>query len=170
MEQIRYYDVDTRQVVMIPASELSAGAVCTTVDGVEGEVWMLPVSVQENVFRHPPFNETVRNYLEQIQTAFAEHNLLTLEEWEAGFRREENASQQIAVWLYAAEIYQAFASTEPSGNRRGDIYRCIVSCMMASQHTIWDIYQPHAIRLADAEAIVSRYFMVASSDGIQENA
>jgi hypothetical protein len=170
MEQIRYYDVDTRQVVMIPFSELSAGAVCATVDGIEGEVWMLPVSLQGNVFRHPPFDETVRDTIEQIRTAFAEHNPLTLEEWEAWFRREENASHQIAVLLRAAEIYQAFAAMEPSGNRRRDIYRCIVSCMRASQNTVWDIYQPHAIRLADAEAIVSRYFMVASLDGIQGNA
>jgi hypothetical protein len=170
MEQIRYYDADSRQVVTIPSSELSAGAVCTTVNGIEGEVWMIPVSFDENVFRHPPFNETVRNYLEQIRTVFAEHYPLTLEEWENGFRRDGNASQQIAVWLYAEEIYKAFASMEPSGSRRGDIYHCVASCMMASRNSIWDIYQPHSIRLAEAEEIVSRYFTVAPSDGIQENA
>jgi hypothetical protein len=170
MQQIRYYDVDSRQVVMIPSSELSAGAVCTTVDGIEGEVWTMPVSLHESTFKHPPFNETVRNYLEQIRTAFAEHYPLTLEEWEDGFRRDENASQQIAVWLYAAEIYKAFVSSEPSANRRGDIYRCIVSCMMAGRDSIWEIYQPHSIRLAEAEEIVSRFYTVAPSDGIQENA
>jgi hypothetical protein len=170
MEQIRYYDADTRRIVMIPSSELSAGTIRTTVDGIKGEVWAMPVSLHENVFKHPPFNQIIRTYIEQIRSAFAEHCPLTLEEWENGFRRDENASQQITVWLYAAEVYRAFASTEFSENRRGDIYRCVLSCMMASRSIVWDIYQPHAIRLAEAEEIVSRYFMVEPLNGIQGNA
>jgi hypothetical protein len=171
MNKIRYFDADTKKVVRIPARELAPDAVLSRVAGIEGEVWTQPSDGKQaadgepNGFKHSPFNESVRIYIEQIQAAFAEHYPLTFDEWEDGFRRDDNASQQIAVWWYAADIYKAFAAAEPSEYRRCDIYRCIFSCMISSRETVWDIYQPHTISRSEAEKIVERYFMITPLDG-----
>ena len=172
MNRIRYFDSETVKVVRIPASELLSGAVFTRVEGIEGEVWTQPstggqpvndqqaVNGEQNGYKHPPFNESVRIYIEQIQAAFAEHYPLSFEEWEDGFRRDENASQQIAVWWYAADIYKAFAANETCEHRRADVYRCIFNCMIASQESFWDVYHPSTISCSEAQRIVDRYFMI----------
>ena len=115
---------------------------------------------KEQDFKQPPFCESVRIYIEQIQEAFAEHYPLSFEDWEDGFRRDENASQQIAVWWYAGSIYKSFASIEPSEERRSDYYKCIVACMTSTKDAIWDAYQPEFIGRGEAEQVVATYFMV----------
>lgn len=199
MNKIRYFDADSKKVIRIPKSELASGAVLTCVEGIEGEVWTQPskgeqdgsangkldgevwngkqpAHGEQNGYKHPPFNESVRIYIEQIQAAFAEHYPLSFEEWEDGFRRDENASQQIAVWWYAADIYKAFAANETCEHRRADIYRCVFNCMIASQESFWDVYHPSAISCSEAQRIVDRYYMITplngptKTDGCDQNA
>jgi hypothetical protein len=121
-----------------------------------------PASNERGDFQHPPFNEKIRTYIKQIQEAFAEHFPQSFEEWENGFRRDPYPSQQIAVWWYAADIYREFALHESCQHRRADIYKCVLSCMTASHLTIWDVYQPEAITVAEADQIIGRYYLVVS--------
>jgi hypothetical protein len=164
MDKIQFFDAESNQVIMIPATELASGAVLTSIDGVEGQIWTQPTDGEAADFKHPPFNASIRIYIEQIQAAFAEHYPLSREEWENGFRRDENAAQQIAVWWYAADIYRVFAANELSRPRRADIYKCLLACMSAGPTTIWDIYQPESISRAEARQIVERYFIITPLD------
>ena len=112
-------------------TELRPGTIQAKVHGIDGVVWVLPdqLQVQQGEFQHPPFEEDVRAYIRQIKETFAEHRSLSFEEWEDGFRRDANPAREIAIWSHAADIYTAFTESEPSAERRKDVYRCIVACL-----------------------------------------
>jgi hypothetical protein len=93
---VRYYDVPARRVVQMPAAELRPGCVQARVQGIDGVVWVSTDQVQQGPLRHPPFEGDVRDYIRQIQEAFAEHRALSFEEWEEGFRRDGNQLREIA--------------------------------------------------------------------------
>jgi hypothetical protein len=157
-ETVPFYDVESRRVVQIPASELRPGAVQAQVQGIEGLVWMMPSQLKQGEVRHPPFDESIRAYLRQIQEAFAEQFPLSLDEWEDGFRRDAHPEQEIALWLHAAQVYTDIAGSEPSAERRRDVYRCIAACMSSGPDTVWHILKAEVLSRAEAEQVVNRFF------------
>ena len=157
-DTVPLYDVESGNVVQIPRSELSSHAIQAQIQGMDGLVWVLPEQLQEGPVRHEPFSEEIRDYLRHIQSTFAEHRDLTVEEWEDGFRRDLTPESEIAIWLHAADIYLQFTADEASPERRDEVYRCLITCMTTSSESVWDILRPQMLDHSEAEQIVDLYF------------
>lgn len=159
-EMVPFLDVEAGRVVRIPAAELRPGAIQVRLQGTEEVVWALPEQLQlhQGEVKHPEFEEGIRDYIRQIQAAFAEHRPLSFEEWEDGFRRDANPEQEIALWSHAADVYTAFATNEQSADRRQDTYRCIVTCMTTGPDDVWHVLRPQVLSRAEAEQVVNRFF------------
>jgi len=157
-ETIPFLDAESGRIVRIPASELRPGAIQVRLQGCDEVVWALPEQLHQGEVRHPEFDEGVRDYIRQIQAAFAEHRSLSFDEWEVGFRRDANPAREIAIWLHAADVYTAFAGNEPAADRRKDVYRCIVTCMTTGPDAVWQVLRPQVVSQAEAEQVVNRFF------------
>jgi hypothetical protein len=158
LETVPYFDAPSGRVVHIPAAELRPGVVQARVEGVEGLVWVTADQLQPGEIRHPPFTEEVRAYVRRIEQAFAEHRSLSFQEWEEGFRRDANPSQEIALWLHAADVYESFAADEPSAARREDLYRVIVACLTASPEGVRHVLETAALTREEAQRVIDRYY------------
>jgi len=159
-ETVPYMDPASRRIVRIPVTELRPGMVRVRLLPGDGEVvWMWADQMRPgHEVWHPPFDEEVRGYIRQIREAFAEQRPLSFEEWEDGFRRDLNALMEIAIWSYAADVYRSFADNEVSPERRGEIYRVIVTCLTASPDTIWRVLQLSILSQPEAEQIIKRVY------------
>jgi hypothetical protein len=155
---VSFYEVDSGRVVQIPAAELRPGAIQAQVQGIEGLVWILPEHLQPGEIKHPEFDEEIRAFIRQIQAAFAEQRPLSFEEWEDGFRRDAHPAREIALWSHAADVYNAFAEAEPSGERRREIYRCIVACLTSGPEVVWHVLEPRLLSRPETEQVVHRFF------------
>ena len=157
-DTVRFYDFDVGSIVRIPSRELRPGMIEVQIQGMEGLVWVMPDQLQDGPIKHEPFDEEIRDYLRKIQTAFAEHRDLTIDEWEDGFRRDANPDRQIALWTHAANVYGQFTADEPSADRRRDVYRCIVACMTVSPDSVWSGLKPQSMNRNEAERIVACFY------------
>jgi len=157
-EMVPFLDAEAGRVVRIPSSELRPGAVQVRLQGTDEVVWALPEQLHQGEIQHPEFDEGIRDYIRQIQAAFAEHRPLSFEDWEEGFRRDGNPEREIAIWSHAADIYSAFTADESSAARRRDVYRSIVTCMTTRPDTVWKVLRPEALSQAEAEQLVNRFF------------
>lgn len=157
-EMVPFLDAATGRVVQIPASELRPGTIQVRLQDSGEIVWALPEQLHHDEIKHPTFDEGVRDYIRQIQSAFAEHRAISFEEWEDGFRCDDNPDREIALWSHAADVYMAFAVNEPSAERRRDIYRCLVACLTTGPKDVWKVLRPQVLRHAETEAIVKRFF------------
>lgn len=158
IEMVPFLDVENRRVIQIPASELRAGAIQIRLQGSEQVVWAIADQLQAGNVKHSEFDEETRDLIRQIQKAFAEQRPLSLEEWEDGFRRDANPNREIALWTHAANVFVAFTAGEPSGDRRRDVYRCIVACLTTGPDEVWKVLRPEALSRKDAEQVVHRFF------------
>lgn len=145
-EMVPFLDVASGRVVRIPASELRPGVVQVRLQGSNEVVWALPDQLRPGELKHPAFDESVRDYIRHIQAAFAEQRPLSFEEWEDGFRRDITPEREIALWCHAADVYTAFAASEPGPERRRDVYRCIVTCMTTGPNAVWKVLRPEVLR------------------------
>src|SRR5262245_28752677 len=157
-EMVPFLDTENGRVVRIPASELRPGAIQVRLQESDEVVWALPDQLHQSEIQHPEFNEDVRDFIRQIQVAFAEHRPLSFEEWEEGFRRDANPAQEIGLWLHAAEVYTAFTADEPFAERRRDVYRCIVACLTTSPDAVWHVLRLEVLSRAESEQVVNRFF------------
>lgn len=157
-EMVPFMDFEAGQVVRIPVSELCPGVIQVRVQGSDEVVRALPEQLRQGEVKHPEFDEGVREYIRQIQDAFAEQRPLSFEEWEDGFRRDANPEPEIALWLHAARVYNAFAADESSAERRRDVYRCIATCMTTGPEAVWKVLRPEVLSRAEAEQVVNRFF------------
>jgi hypothetical protein len=157
-EMVPFLDMEAGRVVRIPASELRPGAMQVRLQGSDEVVWALPEQFREGEIKHAEFSEGIRDYIRQIQAAFAEQRPLSFEEWEEGFRRDTNPEREIALWSHAADVYATFTAREPSAERRRDVYRCIVTCLTTGPDTVWHVLRPEALSREEAERIVNRFF------------
>jgi hypothetical protein len=164
---VPFFDVKSGRVVQIPASELRPGVVRAQVQGIDQLVWLLPDELKQGELKHPAFNESVRDYIRQIQAAFAEQRSLSFEEWEEGFRRDAKPEVEIAMWSHAADVYTAFAATEPSAERRRDIYRCIVACLTSGPDVVWHVLKPNVLSRLEAEQVVNKYYGKRDESGVE---
>jgi hypothetical protein len=157
-EMVPFLDVEGGRVVRIPASELRPGAIQVRLQGSNEVVWALPEQLRQGEIKHPVFDEGIRDYIRQIQAAFAEQRPLSFEEWEEGFCRDANPAQEIALWSHAADVYTAFTAEEPAAERRRDIFRCIVTCLASGPDAIWHVLRPEVLTRGEAEKVVNRFF------------
>ena len=155
---VRFYDVACQRVVQIPPAELRPGCVQARIQGIEGVVWIAADDVKEGPVRHPPFGEDLMSYIRDIQAAFAEHRPLTVEQWEEGFRRDVHAEREIAGFSYAADVYRRFTASEPSAEKRRDVYRLLITCMTTSPDAVWHVAKLDALSRPEAERIVRRFY------------
>src|SRR5689334_3480945 len=157
-ETVPFLDTATGKVVQIPAAELRPGAVQAKVRGIDGLVWVMADEVKPGEVRHPPFSEEILAYVRRIREVFAEHRPLTVDEWQDGFRRDLRPSNEIALWLHAADVYEEFAANEPSPRRREDVYATIVACLNASPDGVWHVLELTALSRPEAQRIIDRYY------------
>lgn len=157
-ETVPFFDFDAGSVVQIPRRELSPNAVQVQILGIDGLVWVLPDKLQPGPVEHQPFTKEIRDYLRHIQSAFAEHRNLTLEEWEDGFRRDATPEREIALWSHAADIYLQFTTDESAPDRRSDVYRCIVTCMATGPDSVWEVLRPAVLEKSEAKQVVDGFY------------
>jgi hypothetical protein len=166
-ELVPFYDVGTRKVIRIPRKELAPGCMLVRIQGigVDEPVWAAGVQYQPGPLLHPPFDEDVRKYIRQIQSAFAEHRPISVEEWEDGFRRDRNPTQEIALWMHAATIFTAFAGKESDATRRRHLYQVMIGCLTASPDAVKQVLPPGPLKDGEIDEVVRRFFPPRPTEG-----
>ena len=157
-DAVPYYDVDSKTIFRIPRRELRPGTIEVQIQGMDGLVWVLPNQLQPGPVKHKPFDDDIRDYLRQIQSAFAEHRDLTIDELEDGFRRDANPEREIALWLHAADVYVQSTVDEQLEDRRVDVYRCIVACMTTSPDSVWNVLETRTLDRDETRRVVDRFY------------
>jgi hypothetical protein len=156
---VRVYEPDTGSLSEIPEEELAPGMIQIRVDGIEGEVWADASQLRPSEYRHPPFTEKDRDYLRAIKQKLDEVYPLSLEEWEDGFRRDQNPEREIAIWLFVAERYAEQVegrALDPAQKR--EIFRVLVSCTNSPRESVLSVTQLDALTQEEAQKVVDRFF------------
>ena len=163
-ELVPFYDFASRKVIRIPKKELAPGCVLAKIAGigVEEAVWVAGDQLQPGPIQQPPFEEEVRKYIRQIQSAFAEHRPISVEEWEDGFRRDQNPESEIALWVHAAKVYSEFSANESDAARRKHLYQLVVCCLTAPPASIRQVLPPGPLTEGEIDAVLRKFFPVRS--------
>lgn len=173
-ESVRVYDFETEETTQIPARELADTMAAATVEGVEGRVYVdarQAAAHDEKTRRElgiapgiAPFDEDARDFLREIKSSVDEFYCQTLEEWENGFRKDENPEMEIALWLHLARKYRGFTTSRNlTKDQRFDYYKLFLTCLNNPREHVLSIYSPEVITPKQVNEGIA-YFYEPSKD------
>lgn len=162
MDMVRVYDMATKKVTTIPASELASGVIRAKVEGVEGEVWLDPKAVKpQSKLRQPPFLEEAQSYFRRFADLFHDVYPRTVEQWEHGFRCDTHPEQEIAIWVLIADAFEHFTNgRDLNKDKRQDIFKVILACAINGREHVLTTTNPLTLSKKRVLEIISFFFKV----------
>lgn len=156
---VRVYDFKTNIFTTIPAVELAPGMIQASVNGEL--CWIDPqkAKLNKSPFRHPPFDEDVLEELQRLVDVFNDVYSLNLKQWEDGFRRDMHPRQQIAAWLYMADVYEEitarFSLIQP---QKQELFGILITCSTTKYENISLVTSPQILDAAIANEAIQQYY------------
>lgn len=161
MNKVKLYDFKTQKVTEIPASELAPGMVQADVAGV-GVVWIDADSSGINTdtpFRHAPFDAEKREIMLEIKSILDEVRPMTVEQWEEGFRRDENMEREIGLWCRIAFKFAHLTKDgDLSRQQKLDYFRLLLACVNGPREHVLETAMPTTISKARALKAIDYFF------------
>lgn len=154
----RIYDPETGEVQSIPLSSLKKGWVHADVEGIDGYVWVDPNKLQPSPTVHEHLDDALVIAIREIRETFLEHRNITVAEWEDGFKRDQNPTSEVSIWLNAARTYSAKVDELTTNAERDELYTLIIVCLNSPEHAIESVFQPSLLDVDFVQRVTVRYF------------
>ena len=156
---VQVYDGTTGILSTIPTRELAPGMMRVKMEGVKGDCWVRPDQIHQSPYQHPPFDEGMRLSLHRIKEGLDEVYPLSLEEWEDGFRRDQDAEQEIRIWLHIAEVYVRLTEGKPlAAPERQDVLKILLCCANNPREQVLATTGLDVLSRPEAEAVMDDFY------------
>jgi hypothetical protein len=158
-EYVNVYDIPTKTVSAIPIDKLAPFMIPVEMDGIAGPVWIDGRKLKPNEYQHPPFSNDVQEVLRAIKASLDDVYCLSLEEWEDGFRRDQDADLEIARWLRLAELYRDLTGTHNlSYEQKKDYLKVLLACTNGPKEHVLKMANITAISTVEAQKIIETFY------------
>lgn len=162
-EMVRIYDPDTGIISTIPAAELAPGMIRVNVrvseNHIEENVWMDASKAKPSPYRHPPFPDEIRQYFQTLSEVLDEVDPKTIDEWEDGFRRDQNWEPELQIFLHVAEVYShLIRGRDYTLGQKRDIYRVLIGCTISPRDQILNVVDRGSLSREQALEIIEKFF------------
>jgi hypothetical protein len=160
-EFVKVYDVPTRTISTIPASELAAGMVRIQLNGSDEILWAdaNELNAAEGQHRHPPFSGARSEKVLYIEQTLREVYPKTYEAWEDGFRRDLHVDQELDLWVRVARCLDDFVTRHhPTPGERQEAFEILGACLNATPTTVFETVRVQLLSRVTAQQLVDTYY------------
>lgn len=158
--KVRVYDMKTRKVTEVPASQLTSNMVQAQIQGIDGVYWVDARDLNPGERRAESFPEEIRDLFRDLKFKLDEVYPMSVEQWEDGFLRDTHPEQEIALWLHVADIYSRFTSEgNLSLRQKREYFRVLATCMNSSREMVLQLCGLKLLATEEAEKVIAAYFV-----------
>ena len=155
-ENVEVINVETGDVSLVPSDKIGPGMVRISYEGKE--YWADSAQLQQNEYQHEPFEGEVKARIENIMVSLSEVYPLSYEEWEDGFRRDQNPINEIIIWERIVSVYQSYTNQTSELAIKRDIYSVVVTCSYSEPAQVLNQISLKSLSEAKAKEIVRAYY------------
>lgn len=155
-ENVEVIDVETGNVSTVSSDQIGPGMVRVSYEGKE--YWADSAQLQQNDYQHEPFQGEMKARIESIMTNLSGVYYLSYDEWEDGFRRDQNPINEVVIWEHIISVYQRFSKKESSVAKKKEIYSVIVTCSYSEPGQVLNQVSLHELSEEQAKEIIRAYY------------
>ena len=136
-ELVPFYDTATKSTINIPKDELGPGVVLVQIKGQASPVYVDSTQLRQGDYQHPPFEGEERAAILSLATDLYDVYPRTYEEWEDGFRRDQNPAREIAGWIHISRILKVMGEKFSfSQEKRRECYKVLIACFTGERTSV----------------------------------
>lgn len=155
-ENVEVMDVETGNVSVVSSDKIGPGMVRISYEGKE--YWADSAQLQQNEYQHDPFEGEMRVRIESIMNNLSEVYSLTYDEWEDGFRRDQNPQNEIAIWERIVSVYQSYSKSSSGLALKKEIYSVVVTCSFSEPEQVLGQVSLEVLSETKATEIINAYY------------
>lgn len=109
--------------------------------------------------QHLPFEGDLRAAIESLSADLADVYPQSFEEWEDGFRRDDNPEQEIAGWLHLAGVLNAMNTNHSFAQpEKQECFRILIACFTGSRETVRERSSPKLLSKEQFDQAVAYFY------------
>lgn len=109
--------------------------------------------------QHLPFEGDLRAAIESLAVDLADVYPQSFEEWEDGFRRDDNPEQEIAGWLHLAGILNAMNTAHSFAQpEKQECFKILIACFTGSRETVRERSAPKLLSREQFDQTVAYFY------------
>ncbi|MCJ8314241.1 MAG: hypothetical protein HRU38_05620 [Saccharospirillaceae bacterium] len=155
-KNVEVINVNTGDVSLVLSEDIGPGMVRVSYEGKD--YWADSAQLQQNVYQFEPFKGLIRERIESIMTGLKEVYPLIYDEWEDGFRRDQNPEIEIAIWERIVSLYQHYSKGSSDLALKKEIYSVLVTCSFSEANQILNQVQLNVLNKDLANEIINAYY------------
>lgn len=121
------------------------------------EYWADSAQLKQNEYQHERFEGEVKARIQLIMEKLSEVYPLTCEEWEDGFRRDQNPLNEISIWERIVAVYQSYSKDANELSMKKEIYSIVVTCSFSEPNQVLNQLTLEKLSQAKAMEIICAY-------------
>lgn len=154
-ENVEVIDVETGNVSTVSSYQIGSGMIRVSYEGKE--YWADSAQLQQNDYQHEAFQGEIKARIESIMTNLSEVYYLSYEEWEDGFRRDQNPINEVVIWERIISVYQQFSEKESGLPKKKEIYSVVVTCSYSEPGQVLNQVSLNELSEEQAKEIIRVY-------------
>jgi hypothetical protein len=155
-ENVEVINVETGDVSFVPSEQIGPGIVRISYEGKE--YWADSAQLQQNDYQHEPFEGKVKARIESIMARLTDVYPLSYQEWEDGFRRDQNPINEIIIWEHIVSVYQSYATQTSELAIQSEIYSVVVTCSYSEPDQVLNQLSLKSLSEVKAKEIIRAYY------------
>jgi len=155
-ENVEVINIETGGVSLVPSGQIGPGMVRINYEGKE--YWADSAQLQQNEYQHEPFERKVKARIESIMASLSDVYPLSYQEWEDGFRRDQNPINEIIIWERIVSVYQSYANQTPELAIKSEIYSVVVTCSYSEPDQVLNQVSLKSLSEVKAKEIIRAYY------------
>jgi hypothetical protein len=155
-ENVEVIDVETGDVSLVPSEQIGPGMVRINYEGKE--YWADSAQLQQSEYQHEPFEGNVKARIESIMASLSDVYPLSYQEWEDGFRRDQNPINEIIIWERIVSVYQSYANQTQELAVKSEIYSVVVTCSYSEPDQVLNQVSLKSLSDVKAKEIIRAYY------------
>ena len=155
-ENVEVINVETGDVSLVSSEHIGPGMVRISYEGKE--YWADSAQLQQNEYQHEPFEGKVKARIESIMASLSDVYSLSYQEWEDGFRRDQNPINEIIIWERIVSVYQSYANQTSELAIKNEIYSVVITCSYSEPDQVLTQVLLKSLSEVKAKEIIRVYY------------
>ncbi len=155
-ENVEVYDIDTKSIRLVPQENLGPEMVRIELNG--RIMWTDGNKLKPNDYQHDPFEGVRKERVMFIMRSLAEVYPQTYDEWEDGFRRDQDPDNEISIWEYIINIYEKHSHFVESPQKKKEIFYVTARCSTSEAIKVLNQVDLSVLPIKEAKDIISDYY------------
>lgn len=155
-ENVEVINIETRDVSLVPSEQIGPGMIRISYEGKE--YWADSAQLQQNEYQHEPFNGKVKARIEFIMASLSDVYPLSYQDWEDGFRRDQNPVNEIIIWERIVSVYKTYANQTSELDIKSEMYSVVLTCSYSKPDQVLNQVSLKSLSEVKAKEMIRAYY------------